>query len=113
LRAGYQDWAAEPAFHASSGPHARAVRVYYGPTAARALSAAAETFPKGAAVVKEFEGGGWAFWIKVDTDSDEGRGFYWYEQVNDKIYGNARGSADCVGCHSTGHDFLLSSGSFE
>jgi hypothetical protein len=112
-RADYVTWAAEPAFHGSSGPHASAFRVYYGPIATRALSEDADTFPKGAAVVKEFEGGGWAVWIKVDADSDEGRGFFWYEQVGDRIYGNARGSRACVGCHSSGRDFLLSSGNFE
>jgi hypothetical protein len=112
-RSDYGDWAAEPAIHGSSGPHASAFRVYYGPIAARALSEGADTFPKGAAVVKEFEAGGWAVWIKVDADSDEGRGFFWYEQVGDSIYGNARGSRACVGCHSRGRDFLLSSGNFE
>ncbi|HVJ16870.1 MAG TPA: hypothetical protein VM686_15625 [Polyangiaceae bacterium] len=117
----YAAWNAEPDYHLSTGPHGDGVRVFYGPTAAAALNAAATTFPKGAGVVKELTSQGylygWAVWVKVEDDSAAGNGFYWYEVIKgetmDTIYGDARGSSDCVYCHVPGKDFLLSSGEFE
>jgi hypothetical protein len=114
----YAAWAAEPDYHLSAGPHGDGVRVFYSDKAAAALSAKQASFPAGAAVVKELTSQGflygWAVWVKVQEDSDDGRGFYWYELIKpDIVYGDERGSNDCVGCHTTDHDFLLSSGEFE
>ena len=124
LEAGkYKRWASEPDYHASSGPHGGGVRVFYSPRAAQALESGASTLPKGAATVKELssEGDlyGWAVWTKAQDDSDGGNGFYWFEVIrgnageDDEVYGDGFGHSDCVGCHATGRDFLLSDGMFE
>lgn len=118
----YAGWAKEADYHESAGPHGKSVRVYYGPLAAQALLTGAGTFPKGAAAVKELESGGsvygWSVWIKVEDATDGGNGFFWYERVQKDdagvaVYGNARGSGDCVGCHRGGMDFDLSTLPFE
>jgi hypothetical protein len=114
----YAGWNAEPDYHVSAGPHGDGVRVFYSPRAAAALEAQAETFPSGAAAVKELTSDsvlyGWAVWVKVQDDSDAGNGFYWYELIKPStVYGDALGSTDCVYCHELGSDFLLSSGEFE
>jgi hypothetical protein len=118
----YSGWAKEADYHKSSGPHGDAVRVYYSPKASQALTVGAPTFPAGAAAVKELTSGGslygWAVWVKVQDATDNGNGFYWYELIHqgggqDSIYGNARGSGDCVGCHMTGKDYDLSTLPFQ
>ncbi len=118
----YSGWAKEAMYHQSSGPHGDGVRVFYSPKAAAALKSGATTFPAGAAVVKELSSGGslygHAFWVKVQDATDSGKGFYWYEVIHqgagkDSIYGNALGSDDCVGCHSAGKDYDLSTMPFE
>jgi hypothetical protein len=117
----YLRWRAEPALHAGRGPHGSDVRVFYSPKATDALRAAATEFPRGAAVVKEIRAensAGWAVWIKGADDSDGGNGFYWYELIvgvdgTRKVYGDAFGAPGCVGCHSSGRDFLLADGTFE
>jgi len=118
----YSGWAKEAAFHASSGPHGDAVRVYYSPKAVAALKGGADTLPAGAATVKELTSGGslygWAVWVKVQDATDNGKGFYWYEIIhqgggNNSIYGNALGSDDCVGCHVAGKDYNLSTLPFQ
>jgi hypothetical protein len=72
--------------------------------------------------VKELSSGysvyGYSVWVKVEEATDAGNGFFWYEIVHhgggdDSVYGNARGSGDCVGCHSAGHDYDLSTLPFE
>jgi hypothetical protein len=118
----YAGWAKEAEFHASTGPHGDAVRTYYSPKAALALKSGATTFPAGAATVKELTSGGslygHAVWVKVQDATDAGNGFFWYEVINQgggkkSVYGNALGSGDCVGCHSAGKDYDLSTLPFE
>jgi len=118
----YAGWAKEAEYHPSTGPHGGAVRVYYSPKAAEALTAGAEAFPAGAAAVKELSSGGslygWSVWVKVQDSTDNGNGFFWYELIhhgggNDSINGNARGSSDCVGCHRAGKDYDRSTLPFE
>jgi len=118
----YAGWAKEADYHESSGPHGDAVRVFYSPKAAQALAGSAATFPAGAAAVKELSSGGsiygWSVWVKVQEATDSGNGFFWYELThhgagNDSVYGNARGSSDCVGCHQAGKDYDLSTLPFQ
>lgn len=118
----YASWAKESDYHPSTGPHGDRVRVYYSRRAAQTLSDGNPTFPAGAAAVKELTSDtslyGWAVWVKVQADTDAGNGFFWYERIaqgagNYSIYGNARGSADCVGCHQPGKDYNLSTFPFE
>jgi len=118
----YAGWVKEAEHHLSAGPHGDGVRVYYSPKAAAALKSGAATFPAGAASVKELTSGGslygYSVWVKVQDATDSGNGFFWYELIhhgggNDTVYGNARGSSDCVGCHSAGKDYSLSTLPFE
>lgn len=118
----YGEWAKEAEYHLSAGPHGESVRTYYSPKAASALNSDAPTFPAGAASVKELMSGGsiygYSVWVKVEDATDGGNGFFWYELIhhgggNDTVYGNARGSSDCVGCHSAGKDYSLSTLPFE
>lgn len=118
----YAGWAKEADYHKSTGPHGDAVRVFYSPKAAQALAGNAATFPAGAAAVKELTSGGslygWSVWVKVQEATDSGNGFFWYELIhhgggNDSVYGNARGSSDCVGCHRAGKDYDLSTLPFQ
>jgi hypothetical protein len=117
----YASWAKEADYHSSAGPHGGGVRVYYSPKAAAAVRSGAADLPAGAASVKELTNGGalygYAVWVKVQDATDGGNGFYWYELIRqggkDSVYGDARGSSDCVGCHSTGKDYNLSTLPFE
>jgi hypothetical protein len=118
----YAGWAKEADYHKSTGPHGDAVRVFYSPKAALALAGNAATFPAGAAAVKELTSGGslygWSVWVKVQDATDGGNGFFWYELIHqgggkESIYGNARGSGDCVGCHQAGKDYDLSTMPFQ
>lgn len=113
----YAGWAKEAEPHASAGPHRGTVRVHYSPKAALARSSDAQTFPAGAASVKELmrDGSlyGYAVWVKVQDATDEGNGFFWYEIIEDEngeksVYGNSLGSGVCVSCHSAGRDYDLS-----
>ncbi|HET7539412.1 MAG TPA: hypothetical protein VFK05_06050 [Polyangiaceae bacterium] len=119
----YAEWPKEAETHPSAGPHGERVRVYYSPSAARALKGGASSLPAGAASVKELTTSdgtlsGYSVWVKVQEASDGGNGFFWYERVrrpdgSDAVYGNARGSSVCVGCHSAGQDYSLSTLPFE
>jgi hypothetical protein len=118
----YAEWPKEAEYHLSAGPHGESVRTYYSPKAAAALNDGAPTFPAGAASVKELTSGGslygYSVWVKVQDATDGGNGFFWYELIHrgggkDTVYGNARGSSDCVGCHSAGKDYSLSTLPFE
>ncbi|HMR74202.1 MAG TPA: hypothetical protein PKD61_03790 [Polyangiaceae bacterium] len=119
LKAGsYQTWNKESAAHASTGPHSASVRAWVSPTLDKSLTDGATSHPVGAAAVKEFldSGGaatGWAVWVKVQSDSAAGQGFYWYETF-DASTGSAAadgvGVSLCVNCHEqpSGKDYFLS-----
>lgn len=117
----YKSFAArESAPHPSAGPHTKygaPVRVYLDPTMARSMRAGNAAHPVGAGIVKEMytddhELMGWAVSVKTHADSDDGNGWFWYEVTStiDGTYPVAigNGHAMCVGCHSTGNDFVLS-----
>ena len=112
LQAGnYLEWAAESAPHPSAGPHGGRVRTFLNPAIFASLSAGDAQHPTGAAAVKElyFNGEtvrGWAVMVKLQADSDLGRGWYWYESFGsgDPLAGVGLGV--CTGCHSAGRDFV-------
>ena len=111
LQAGnYLGWAAESP-HQSAGPHGGRVRTFLDPTLFASLEAASGSHPAGAAAVKElyFNGDtvrGWAVMVKLQADSDEGRGWYWYETFGTGAPLEGVGLGICTGCHSTGRDFV-------
>jgi hypothetical protein len=115
LQAGsYLDWAAASGRHPSLGPHTSTVRTFLNDTAIASLEAGNSSHPVGTALVKELYGSsptvvGWAVMVKVQTDSDGGRGWYWYEGAS--LSGT--GLRVCTGCHGsdyrglTSRDFVL------
>jgi hypothetical protein len=48
---------------------------------------------------------GWGVMVKIQGDSDLGRGWYWYE-VFGGAGGGSIGNPGCTGCHSAGRDFI-------
>ena len=110
----YQSWEAESAPHASTGPHGT-VRTFVNPALASSLAAGNPTHPSGAASVKEFHGAsgvtGWAVSVKIQSDSDGGKGWYWYETFSTdddaKPFVDGVGVALCANCHAGGKDYIL------
>jgi len=111
LEAGsYLGWQAESAPHASAGPHFGIVRTFVNNALFDSLSGDHPQHPGGAAAVKELYGSGttvrgWAVMLKLQDDSNAGRGWYWYERFNGSGSG-AIGNRVCTGCHSAGRDFV-------
>ena len=118
LQAGnYMGFKAESAKHASLGPHGMNVLTFVNPTLFDALSAGSTNFPVGSAAVKELWGNGskllgWAVFVKIQADSANGNGFYWYENYSttdpSSPVADGTGVGLCAGCHSTGTDFFKS-----
>jgi hypothetical protein len=110
-RGAYLDWPAESHPHPSAGPHFGVIRTFVNDALFASLGAAAAQHPAGAAAVKELYGAtgdhvrGWAVMVKVQSDSDAGRGWYWYEGFNGSG-GGGLGSPGCTGCHASGRDFV-------
>ncbi len=108
----YLRWPAEPAAHASKGPHGT-VRTFLNPLADAALRKGAPfNNPVCSAAVKElYEGGvvtGYAVEVKVEAESKAGEGWYWYERLNGgRVVADGVGAGLCTGCHSEGGaDFI-------
>lgn len=113
----YASFPRESKVHASTGPHGGSVRTYVTPSLDASLAAKALEHPKGAAMVKEFYGGGsevtgWAVAVKTDAASAGGDNWYWYEIFGTtsatKPVADGKGLPGCKGCHSGGKDFVLS-----
>lgn len=121
LRKGsYKKFAAqESAQHPSAGPHTKyglPVRVFLDPKLDASLKAGNSTHPAGASAVKEMydannELAGWAVMVKTQSDSEGGKGWYWYEVTSTKAatkaFASGNGVPLCFGCHSTGKDYVL------
>ncbi len=111
--------AQESASHPSRGPHAKfgwPVRVFLDAKTDAALKTGQASLPAGSSLVKEMytDAGvlqGWAVMVKTQPDSAGGQGWFWYEttNVNDSshIVASGNGVPLCFGCHSAGHDFVL------
>jgi hypothetical protein len=107
LEAGmYKGWTAESAPHPSAGPHGGTVRTYLNDLVLQSLAAGNASHPSGSALVKELYFGGstvqlWAVEVKVQDDSDGGRGWYWWEGGISGL-----GNPTCTGCHAAGRDYV-------
>ncbi len=114
--------AKESGMHPSAGPHSITgsfglpVQTYLNPAMQQSLEAGNESHPQGAGIVKEMfsEAGelqGWAVSMKTQSDSDGGKGWFWYEVTSttesDALVANGNGVPLCFGCQSTGNDFVL------
>jgi hypothetical protein len=107
----YRGWEAESGPHPSAGPHGGMVRTFLNPALFASLSAGDAQHPAGAAAVKElyFTGEtvrGWAVMVKLQADSDRGRGWYWFEDFGSGAPFAGVGLGGCTGCHSAGRDFV-------
>jgi hypothetical protein len=104
----YLAWASESGAHPSGGPHFGQVRTYVNDALFQSLAAGSSSHPAGAAAVKELYGSGgpvrgWSVSHKVQPDSADGDGWYWYERFRGTVYGEGIGNPICTGCH--GSDF--------
>ncbi len=112
--------AKESDVHPSRGPHTKVglpVRVFMDPKIDASLKAGNPSHPIGSSIVKEMyeENGelqGWAVMVKTSADSDNGKGWYWYEITSttdgSSPVASGNGVPLCFGCHFTGRDFVLS-----
>lgn len=109
----YSGWEAESAVHAATlgSPHGD-VKIFVNAKLATSLGAANTAHPVGAASVKELYDAdtliGWAYYVKIQADSANGDGWYWYEKYIADMdpVGDGNGVALCTGCHSTGVDYV-------
>ena len=106
----YKAWHHESKRHESAGPHPVEVQTYVSPSL-HATLATGGPHAVGAAAVKELYNGdgkhtGWAVSVKVDADSKEGRGWYWYEVFatteKAKPAYDGKGKQLCRDCHTEG-----------
>ena len=119
----YKEFAAkESKMHPSVGPHSiqgkfgLPVRSYLNAAMSDSLQAGNKSHPAGAGIVKEMfsKAGkleGWAVSVKTQDDSDNGKGWFWYEVTSttdsEALVANGNGVPLCFGCHSGGKDFVL------
>lgn len=116
LRGGtYRQWVGESQLHPSTGPHGGRVRTYLSPGLLASLTSSS-AHPKDAVAIKELYGSGttvtgWAVGAKLQADSSNGAGWYWYEvfsvQPGAQPAFSGRGLALCSNCHSSGRDYVL------
>ncbi len=116
----YTSFAAESAVHGPTlgSPHS-SVRVFVNGLLDASLRAGNSSHPIGSSSVKELYSSdgstlrGWAVMVKTQQDSDNGRGWYWYEVFSTTDGSNpavsANGASACTGCHASGgSDFFRS-----
>lgn len=108
----YKTWKAEPAIHASTGPHGGNVRTYVNDVLYASLKAGNTSHPKGSIVVKELYGSGTSSLTghAVDIKDDTSGEWVFYEGFAPG-YGSPyyfRGTANfCASCHAPGLDYVL------
>jgi hypothetical protein len=116
----YKDWQCEAEVHAARTPSPHGFNRICSNDLISANATRTGNWPKGAAAVKELLASaddakpiGYAVYLKTDSDSDNGAGWYWYERVpldhdapHDSRGVVADGAGDggpektiCVGCH--------------
>ncbi len=111
----YKDWRAEPALHASTGPHGGKVRTFFNATLVSSLEANKDPHPVGSVMVKELWGSGTAITghavgVKV-TEGAAADTWLWYEGFVSSDYKNpfyGKGLSLCAGCHEQGADYVIS-----
>lgn len=109
----YEGFAAEPAVHASAGPHGQ-VRSFFNASLAASLTAGDSAHAVGAATVKELHSNqgleGWAVMVKTG-DGASASDWYFYEVFSttdsSEIAADGNGVALCANCHGGGTDFIL------
>ncbi len=114
--------AKEKGTHPGRGPHTELglpVTVFYNKILADSFKANNTVHPAGSTAIKEMytAGGqlqGWAVTTKTGDDTDEGRGWFWYEVTSatdpNEIAAAGNGITGCYGCHSRGDTDMVLSG---
>lgn len=108
----YKTWKAEPAIHASTGPHGGNVRTYVNDVLYASLKAGNTSHPKGSIVVKELYGGGTSSLTghAVDIKDEQTGEWVFYEGFAPGYSAPYyfRGTANfCASCHAPGLDYVL------
>lgn len=108
----YRTWKAEPAIHASTGPHGGNVRTYVNDVLYASLKAGNTSHPKGSIVVKELYGSGTSSLTGHAIDiKDEQTGEWVFYEGFAPGYSSPyyfRGTANfCASCHAPGLDYVL------
>lgn len=108
----YKTWKAEPAIHASTGPHGGNVRTYVNDVLYASLKAGNTNHPKGSIVVKELYGSGMSSLTghAVDIKDEQTGEWVFYEGFAPGYSGPYyfRGTTNfCASCHSAGLDYVL------
>jgi Cytochrome P460 len=112
----YESWHCEADVHASRSPSPHGYnRICVNDAVADHIDET-DPWPEGAAAVKELysdakakQPKGYAVYLKVAEDSDQGAGWYWYERIGDSVPADGLGNAGaaksvCVGCHLSAGD---------
>jgi hypothetical protein len=116
----YRNWeAAETGTHPSRGPHSKygkPVRTFMNDILSVSMTKENKEHPVGSTAIKEMYNDseeliGWAVESKTQPNSDNGRGWYWYE-VTSTADGTSpiaigNGVPGCAGCHMDGEDYVL------
>ena len=93
-------------------------RVYINGIMEASFKAGNKNHPKGSALVKELFSAsnalrGWAVMVKTDANSNQGKGWYWYEVLSTTSgaspVADGNGVGLCTGCHSSGNDYIRTS----
>jgi len=107
--------------HPSVGPHTKLglpVKVFMNDAIANSLAEGNKEHPKGATIVKEMfdaDGNlaGWAVMAKTGDNTDEGKGWFWYEVTSaedeNAIAAMGNGVVGCVNCHTIGGKDMVKS----
>jgi hypothetical protein len=111
----YKDWLAEPAVHASGGPHGP-VRVFFNDTSVASLRADNAVHPVGTILVKEVYAPDGkelvAHALNVKVEAGPGKDTWLYFEGALPAYKNnfyGRGHETCHGCHEAGKDYVTTS----
>ena len=106
--------------HPSIGPHQKVslpVRVFMNKTIGDSLLAMNKNHPVGSLMVKEMftksgDPTGWAVMVKTQDETNQGKGWFWYEIADldktPKVVTHGNGVSGCYQCHSIGRDTVRS-----
>ncbi len=108
----YLGWAAEPAPHASKGPHGGTVRTFVNPPLHQSLKSGEPLHPAGSVVVKELRSGEQLTGYAIDVKRSDGE-WVFYEGFLPSLdqYFFVGTSNLCGNCHRPGSDFVLTAAS--
>jgi hypothetical protein len=103
----YGGWKAEPAVHASAGPHGQ-VRTFVNDALYASMKAGNTAHPNGSIAVKELYSGGAINGWAVDVKRSDGQ-WVFYEGFKPALnqYYFVGGGNLCANCHQGGVDFVL------